>query len=179
MVKRPPRGVAYLTLLFAVAATSATLAGASALWSQAQQREREAQLLWAGEQYRRAIVAYARHAADDANRYPATLQDLLLDPRSAAPRRFLRRLHDDPMSGSTDWALIRDARGRIVGVHSRSAREPLKRAGFGAGQRGFERARRYADWRFTAVAEPVPEPAEGGLVRPAQDAGERAGPNSP
>jgi type II secretory pathway pseudopilin PulG len=168
MVKRPPRGLTYLALLFAVAATGATLAATASLWSHTQQREREAQLLWAGEQYRRAIVAYARFAADDANRYPATLQDLLLDPRSAAPRRFLRRLHHDPMTGSTDWALIRDVHGRIVGVNSRSAKEPFKRAGFGAEQRGFERARRYADWRFTAVAEPVPvpspaaEPARGG-----------------
>lgn len=155
MVTRPQRGIAYLTLLFAVATTGATLAGAASLWSHVQQRERETQLLWAGEQFRRALAAYAHHAADDASRYPATLQDLLLDPRSAAPRRFLRRLHDDPMTGGTDWALIRDAHGHIVGVHSRSAKAPLRRAGFTAGQRGFERARHYADWRFSAVAEPV------------------------
>lgn len=155
MVTRPQHGIAYLALLFAVAAIGATLAGTATLWSHVQQREREAQLLWAGEQLRRALVAYARHATDDASRYPATLQDLLLDPRSAAPRRFLRRIHDDPMTGSTDWAPIRDAHGHIVGVHSRSTKAPLRRAGFTAEQRGFERARRYADWRFTAVAEPV------------------------
>ena len=155
MVKPRPRGVTYLSLLFAVAVGGTTLAATATLWSHGQQRQREAQLLWAGEQIRHAIAAYARHAGDDANRYPRTLQDLLLDPRSAAPRRFLRRLYDDPMTGRADWVLIRDAQGRIVGVHSRSSKAPLKRAGFDTEQRGFEKARRYADWRFSAVSEPA------------------------
>lgn len=155
MVKPRPRGVTYLALLFAVAVAGATLAATAALWSHGQQRQRETQLLWAGEQIRQAIAAYARHAGDDANRYPRTLQDLLLDPRSAAPRRFLRRVYDDPMTGRADWVTILDAQGRIVGVHSRSSKAPLKRAGFDSEQRGFDKARRYADWRFSAVGEPA------------------------
>jgi hypothetical protein len=172
VMRRSQRGIMYLVLLFAVAATSATLAGTAALWSRVQQREREAQLLWAGDQIRRAIVAYARHSADEALRYPQALQDLLLDPRSAAPRRYLRRVYDDPMSGGADWALIRNAQGRIVGVHSRSAQAPLRRAGFPAPLRGFEQAERYSDWRFSAVAEPAPRatamPQQRQLVAPGQ-----------
>lgn len=154
MVTSAQRGVAYLALLFAIAAGGAALAGTGALWSRVQQRERETQLLWAGEQIRRAIVAYGRHG-DDANRYPSTLHDLLLDPRSPAPRRFLRRIYHDPMTGSADWVLIRDVQGRIVGVHSRSRSAPMRRAGFAVEQRGFAQAKRYEEWRFTAVAEPV------------------------
>jgi type II secretory pathway pseudopilin PulG len=150
---RGSRGATFLVLLFAVAITSAALAAGVAVTSHAQQRERETQLLWAGEQIRQAIVAYARHAGSEADRYPAALADLLTDPRSAAPRRFLRRIHDDPMTNSTDWTLIRDPRGRIVGVASRSQLTPIRRNGFGPEQRDFADAKTYADWRFTTVVD--------------------------
>jgi type II secretory pathway pseudopilin PulG len=148
------RGVTYLALLLAVAITSGVLAAGTSVWSHRQQRERETQLLWAGDQIRRAIVAYARAGSSDGQRFPATLQDLLLDPRSAAPQRYLRRLYDDPMTGSTDWGLIRNAGGRIVGVHSTSQNAPLKTGRFPLAYAAFEEAATYADWRFTAIAEP-------------------------
>lgn len=189
MVKRrgAARGVTYLLLLLGVAIVSGTLAAGTSVWSQAQRRERETQLLWAGDQIRRAIAAYARYGADSGSQYPDTLQDLLLDPRSPAPRRFLRRLYDDPMTGSPDWALIRNPQGRIVGVHSRSAGVPLKTGRFVAADAGFEQAATYADWRFTVLPElrrverpasaaasaaAPPLPFLGSVVhpRPAQDA---------
>jgi type II secretory pathway pseudopilin PulG len=166
------RGVTYLALLLAMAISSAILAAGSTAWSQVQRREREKQLLWAGGQIRQALVAYARHGAEpDADqRFPLRLEDLLLDARSAAPRRFLRRIHDDPMTRSTDWGLLRNRQGRIVGVYSRHVGVPLKTARFAADDVGFEKARRYADWRFIAGpdtrvqeeprAEPEPDHAD-------------------
>jgi len=147
------RGAVFLALLFAVAVVGGTLAAGASLTSGVQQREREAQLLWAGEQFRLALRAYAQAGGGGPQAFPATLDELLLDPRSAAPRRFLRRVYDDPMTRSTDWALIRNERGRIVGVHSRSAARPLRRAHFAPEQAGFEEAASYAEWRFTAVRE--------------------------
>lgn len=168
MVRRrsAARGVTYLVLLLAVAIVSGGLAAGGSVWSQVQRREREKQLLWAGDQIRRAIVAYSQYAADGGSNYPDTLQDLLLDPRSPARRRFLRRLYDDPMSGSTDWALIRNPQGRIVGVHSRSNGVPVKTGRFAPPYEAFGQAASYADWRFTALpelprTERAPRPAPG------------------
>jgi type II secretory pathway pseudopilin PulG len=152
-LSRPQRGVTYLALLLAAAITSAAMAAGMTLWSQTQRRERETQLLWAGGQIRQAIAAYARAASDFGNRYPRTLEELLLDPRSPAPRRHLRQIYDDPMTRSTDWGLVRDAQGRIVGVYSRAEGRPLKTGRFAAADRAFEQARSYADWRFTAVPD--------------------------
>ena len=146
--------MSYLALLLAVAITSGALAAGATLWSQVQRRERERQLLWAGDQIRRAIVAYSQNGADQVSPYPQTLQDLLLDPRSPARRRFLRQIYDDPMTRSTDWGLIRNPQGRIVGVYSRSDARPLKKGRFPAPYDDFELAASYADWRFTAILEP-------------------------
>jgi type II secretory pathway pseudopilin PulG len=149
------RGVTFLALLLAVALTSGALAAGAAIWSRGQQREREKQLLWAGDQIRRAIVAYSQITVDGVSRYPTSLADLLLDPRSVVPRRYLRRIYDDPMTRSTDWGLIHDPAGRLVGVYTRSNGVPIKRAGFDAPYVRFETASTYADWRFSALFNPA------------------------
>ncbi len=130
--QRTQQGVTYIALLLGVAITSAGVAAGGTLWSQVQRREREKQLLWAGDQMRKAIVAYSQFATDPANRFPRELQDLLLDPRSSAPRRYLRQVYEDPITRSTEWGLIRNPQGRIVGVHSRAKGVPLKTGKFGA-----------------------------------------------
>ncbi|MEY2689787.1 MAG: hypothetical protein RL375_3986 [Pseudomonadota bacterium] len=160
------RGVSYLMLLLTMALSGIVLAGAATVWSHAQRRERETQLLWVGGQIRQAITAYARMASlSDAgtpggapvagdHRYPARLEDLLLDDRSLTPRRYLRQVYVDPITRSTDWGLIRNEAGRIVGVYSRSEDTPIKTGHFATADADFEGARRYADWRFSAVATP-------------------------
>jgi type II secretory pathway pseudopilin PulG len=57
------RGVTYIALLLAVAITSGVAAAGASVWSQMQRREREKQLLWAGDQIRRAILACSTPAA--------------------------------------------------------------------------------------------------------------------
>jgi type II secretory pathway pseudopilin PulG len=148
------RGVTYIALLLAMAMVLGVLAAGTSIWSQIQRREREKQLLWAGDQIRRAIVAYSQAGAAGGENYPATLQDLLLDPRVPARRRFLRRIYDDPMTRSSDWGLIRNPQGRIVGVHSRAEGAPLKTGRFPVAYASFETAATYADWRFAAPAGP-------------------------
>jgi type II secretory pathway pseudopilin PulG len=156
MVSHPvrQRGVTYLALLLAVVLTSGVLATGATAWAQLQRREREKQLLWAGDQIRRAIAGYAQAGAPGGPQYPATLQDLLLDPRSPARRRFLRQIYDDPMTVGTDWGLVRNPQGRIVGVYSRSTAKPVKTARFPPAYAQFEKAASYTDWRFMAQAPP-------------------------
>lgn len=143
------RGVTYLALLLALAFVSNVLAATATIWSQAQQREREKQLLWAGDQFRLALAAYARAGNGT---YPRKLEDLLEDTRSAAKRRFLRQIYEDPMTRTTDWGLIRNPLGGIIGVYSRSDARPIKAAQFPEQYKVFELAHTYADWQFRAVA---------------------------
>jgi type II secretory pathway pseudopilin PulG len=139
-------------VLFAIAFATVALAGAGELASTAAKREREAELLFAGDQIAQAIAAY-RAASPGAPRYPANLADLVRDPRHPQVRRHLRRIHLDPMTGRADWGVVRAPDGGIAGVYSRSLERPLKRSGFPDGYEGFAGAERYADWAFVARAD--------------------------
>jgi type II secretory pathway pseudopilin PulG len=151
MVKRRhgcQRGATYLGLLFAVALAGIALAGAGALWSLESRREKERELLFIGEEYRRAIASYYDKGPNGVKEYPQKLEDLLQDRRFPIPVHHLRRLYRDPMTNRRDWELLR-VQGGISGVASRAAGKPLKVAGFAAQQDGFESAASYRSWQFT------------------------------
>lgn len=146
---RRQRGFTYLGLLLAVALLGAGLAGAGSVWSVHTQREREAELLFVGDQVRRAITAYYNEVPQgQPHRFPARLDDLLQDRRWPTTVRRLRRIYMDPMTGSTDWATVPAPDGGILGVYSRSDKKPLKRHGFGRLDTAFEDAATLQDWRF-------------------------------
>jgi type II secretory pathway pseudopilin PulG len=167
--RRHSTGFTYLTVLFAVAFAGVGLALLGEAWDTASRRERETELLYVGDQYRRAIE---RYYLNGAQRYPRTLQEMLKDPRSLETRRYLRQLYPDPLRGTPDWVLIRAPDGGIMGVHSRSQDKPLKLANFRLRDRDFEGAAKYSDWKFvympasqTAV-KPVQAPAVGPAPAP-------------
>ena len=138
-------GFTYLGLLAVVVIMGIFLTAAARVWSFTEQREREIQLLYVGDQYRMAISRY--FAA--GHQYPASLQDLLLDSRSPVPRHYLRQLYPDPMSGDADWELIPDPTNvGIMGVASKSKLIPIKRAGFSDIEVGFAGSDCYCAWRF-------------------------------
>ena len=120
-------------LLFGLAIGGAALATLGVQWQQAAQREREAELLFRGQQLREALQRFHDQTPAGQQALPLTLQDLLSDPRQAEPRHHLRRLYADPFTGAADWALLRTADGGITGVHSRSSRPLLRRADLPAG----------------------------------------------
>jgi len=146
-------GFTYLGLMFVLALMALTAAAASTLWSVVERRERESELLFVGRAYRNALQRYLaaspRGPNDPPPAYPATLEPLLQDPRFVVPVRHLRQLYPDPLTGQPRWALVRDSRGGIVGVHSLSGATPIKRAGFGPGE-DFGGAKSYRDWVFSA-----------------------------
>jgi len=119
------RGFGFLLVLFALAAMGLMLAGTGQVWHTAAQREREAELLFVGNQFRNAIGSYYRASAADAARYPARLEDLLEDRRFPVPMRHLRRIYLDPMTGQPSWGLV-VAGGRIQGVYSQSQGSSLR-----------------------------------------------------
>ena len=141
------KGFTYLTALFLVALLGLASALTGQVWRTASQREREAQLLYVGGQYRRAIERY--YLAGPAQ-YPKTLHDLLKDGRQPRTERYLRRPYPDPVTDSDRWGLVRTPGGEIMGVHSLSERKPIRTTGFGAGN-DFQDAKSYADWKFVYV----------------------------
>ena len=147
---RNQRGYTYLLVLFLVALTGAGLAIAGDMWATTRQREREAELLFAGDAIRRAIASY--YLAGPAQ-YPPILDDLIKDPRFPDTRRHLRQRYPDPF-GDT-WVLIKTPQGSIMGVASASEAAPLKRSDFRGPDRVFEEQAirlkeklRYRDWEF-------------------------------
>jgi len=143
-------GFTLLGLLFLVMVLGLSLAAAGTAWNSLAEREKEAELLFVGDQYRRALASYYRLGPDTGKHYPKKLADLLRDPRFPNTVRHLRRLWPDPISGG-DWALVRDEAGGIQGVHSISTALPRKTAGFPRENAAFEGASRYADWVFVAT----------------------------
>jgi hypothetical protein len=137
-------GFTYLGILLAVAATGAGLAAFAEITSHALQREKEAELLFRGNQYREAIASY--HQTED--RYPQSLDQLLQNKGFSVPVRHLRKLYADPMTGGADWALVQAPDGGIMGVHSRSQAAPIKTGNFAARDLAFEEAQHYSDWKF-------------------------------
>ena len=138
------RGFAYLALLFAVAVLGITLATVGVVWSTQIRREKEAQLLFAGDQIRAAIG----HYFFESGHYPPSLAELLTDSRYPQAHRHLRRLYYDPMTNSQDWTLIYAPGGGIIGVASPMQDKPIKQTNFGPDDQSFENAECYCDWKF-------------------------------
>lgn len=121
------RGFGYLMVLFAIGAMGITLASAGEVWRTASTREKEAQLLFVGQQFRLALASYRDRSPVGSPNTPATLDDLLQDKRFPTPVPHLRRLWRDPMTNSTEWVLVKPG-GRITGIHTRHEGEPLRKA---------------------------------------------------
>ncbi len=161
------RGVTLMIVLVMVVVVGLAAGMAGSTWRTVVQRANEEELLWRGDQYRRAIENYVRYQAggittgvpksltfDDKNkksatfaRYPRRLEDLLKDPRSLKPLRHLRQLYPDPMTGE-DWELIKAPGGQIKGVKSTSKDEPFKQEGFDEEDEDFAGAASYSEWEF-------------------------------
>jgi type II secretory pathway pseudopilin PulG len=141
-------GFTYLALMIVVAVGGAVLASIGELTSHAMQRDKEAELLFVGQQYREAIAAYYERSPGGAKRYPGKLEDMLQDTRYPTAQRYLRRPYPDPITGKADWGLVQAPDGGIMGVYSLSETQPVKTGGFGKLDETFMDAARYADWRF-------------------------------
>jgi len=147
------RGFTYLSLLFFVAILSVGLVAVAISWQTSRQREKEAELLFAGAAFREAIALYYDRSPGGLQEFPKRLGDLLQDPRYPDTRRYLRRLYPDPMSGEPKWGTITAPDGGIMGVHSLSRGKPIKTAGAVPSGPDFGAAASYADWQFVYLPE--------------------------
>jgi type II secretory pathway pseudopilin PulG len=145
---KPQQGFTYLGLLIIVAVMSFGLSAIGELYSHAAQRDKERELLFVGHQFRDAIASYYDRSPG-AKVYPQKVDDLLEDKRFPMPQHHLRKLYRDPLTGSTDWALVEAPGGGFMGVHSRSEEAPIKTGNFDVADQAFEGAQHYTDWAFT------------------------------
>lgn len=141
-------GFTYIGLLLAVAVLGVGLAAVGQVWRTAAEREKERELLFAGSQFRTAIMNYYAGTPAGQIRYPRSLEDLVEDHRMPAVRRYLRRIYPDPITGGDKWGIVPASDGGIAGVFSLSEQAPLKSAGFTGADAKFEKAERYSDWKF-------------------------------
>lgn len=156
--QRRSGGFIYIGLLILVAVFGLGSVGAARILASSERLERETELLFVGAQIRSAIASYYT-SSPGARRYPDTLEQLLQDPRFPVVKRHLRRLYGDPISGDSNWGLVKAPEGGIMGVYSLSTREPLKRIGFESpnqalnalGVRSSSTLYSYRDWQFTFI----------------------------
>ena len=181
------QGYVLLWMLFLVASLGVGMVATGTLWHTAAQREKEQQLLFVGNEYRRAIESFQNIPlpAGQQARLPKTLDELLLDPRFPNTVRHLRRLYPDPMTGSEEWGLLKDGQNGIAGVFSLSEATPLKTAGFAAQNADFANQPNYRGWVFmahaseTLVAEADAEMGGGPSSTASQSQGGSAQPSDP
>ncbi len=158
------QGFTYLTVLFMVAILAGGLALVGEVWHTSAMRDKEAELLFVGHQYRKAIERY--YLSGPQRQYPRELAALLKDPRRPGNERYLRKLYPDPVSGQP-FALLKAPDGGILGVHSPSEEKPLKTGGFKVRDAALEGKAKYSEWQFVhaipvqqqqAPAKPAPAP---------------------
>jgi type II secretory pathway pseudopilin PulG len=82
-------------LLIGLSVMAVMMSAALPVWTHVMQREREEELIWRGEQYKRAIGLFQRKYA---NTFPPTL-DVLVE------QKFLRKKYKDPVTDS-DFQII-------------------------------------------------------------------------
>ncbi len=124
--RRSERGYAMAALLVAMSVMAIVLSTAMPVYQTVARREREAELVFRGEQYARAIAMFQRKYG---NALPPDV-DVLID------QRFLRKKYKDPITGG-DFQFLGPASPELAEAQSttpQQAQDALR--GRGAGARG-------------------------------------------
>lgn len=149
MAPRQQAGFTLLGLLFLVAALGILLGAVGTVWETAARREKEAELIFIGDQYRRALESYYRASPGQMKRFPSSLAELVKDKRFPQTVRHLRRIYRDPMTNADQWGEVREG-DEIVGIHSLALGAPLKQTGFPKVYVDFDGKETYQGWVFLA-----------------------------
>lgn len=143
-------GFSYVGLLIIVAVLTMVSTATMTVGQLVAQRSEEEELLFIGNQFRSAIQSYFNMGA----RYPGSLEELVEDTRSPVPVRHLRRIYPDPITRRQDWQILYAPTGGIMGVASRSERQPIKKRNFTDADKGLEDKMSYSAWLFYFNAYP-------------------------
>ena len=147
------RGIAYLSLLIAIAIIGMAAAATFEMGAVLQRRVAEEELLAVGTEFRRALLSYAGSTPAGQPNNPPNLESLLKDPRYPNIRRHLRKMYYDPLTGMQKWGTVMSPDGKgIIGIYSLAPGTPIKVGNFEPVYQSFEDKTTYADWIFTAIA---------------------------
>jgi len=166
------RGITFLAVLMVIMIMGIMMGITGQSWKMIMKREKEKELLFRGNQIKEAIERWNKPRPRPLNK----LEDLLQDPTSLKPKRYLRRLFTDPMTGK-EWRLLRGPKvavnpatatsglsattpttpqsaiqtGPISGVASTSDEEPIK-TDFSdiPTLKDLAGMKKYSDWEFRA-----------------------------
>lgn len=160
-------GFTYLGLIILVAIIGLAATAALQVGAIAQRREAEQELLQIGREYYDALVRYSNATPPGQSNLPASVHDLLVDPRFPDLRHHLRKLAIDPLTGNNEWGLVygvSTSGSGIVGFYSLSEARPIKIDNFDTIFAAFKDKTSYRDWVFTTqpplLADPnAPAPA--------------------
>ena len=177
LVRTAESGFAYLALLILLTILGMVGTTSLQLGAVSHRRSAEQALLDIGTAFGEALESYRKLTPAGQPSAPTSLQDLLRDPRFAAPVRHLRQLYADPITGATEWGIVTE-RGRpgIIGIHSLSRAKPIKVGNFGIRFQDFTGKTQYADWVFFrarqagAAEPPVAGAAPAGQSSPGGEA---------
>ena len=147
------RGFTYLAVLISAAVLTAALGAAATVYSQTAQREKEAELLFVGNQYRDAIGSYYERSPGGAKVWPKKVEDLVEDKRGPVPVHHLRRAYKDPVTGKDLTLVEAPDQGGFMGVASASEEAPIKVANFRPRDEAFKDMSKYSEWKFTYSPE--------------------------
>jgi len=145
--KKSP-GFTYIGLLIAIVVIGIGLVSAGHVSHTLRLRDKERELLFVGDQFRRAIAMYYERSPGGIKQYPKKLEDLLRDNRYPGIERYLRKVYVDPLTGKKEWGLVELPGIGITGVHSLSDLGPLKTEHFPALYQSFRAAKKHSDWKF-------------------------------
>lgn len=161
------KGFSYALVLAAIVIVGITVEAGYIATAHTIRKDREAELLFRGEAYRRAIQSYYE-AGGVRKDYPPSLEHLVRDPR-APNRRHIRSLYTDPMASDETkaWNLVRAPDGGIAGVASASQEKPLRQANFPHGLEKLSGAKLYSEWIFEFVSPTLAQPPKGPGAFPA------------
>ena len=178
-------GFTYLSLIILVAIIGLVTATALKLGAVLQRARAEQELLWIGAEFSDALQSYADATPAGKPPQPATLKDLLRDPRFPTARRHLRKIYVDPMTGKAEWGIVYLAdKVGVIGIYSLSDAKPVKIGNFPARFSGFDAREHISDWKFLMSVKPgttaaPPASAIPATVVPAQQPAKPAQPTAP
>ena len=154
-------GYTFIGLMIIITIMGIGLLAVGEVWHTADKRAKEQELLFVGDQFRRAIKLYNAHTPGPNKQlaYPANLEDLLKDPRFPSTQRYLRKIYADPISGKAEWGVVKYPNGGIYAVFSLSEETPIKQSNFRQVDQNFEGKTKYTDWVFLPASAVPPTTA--------------------
>ena len=146
---RPSGGFTYLGLVMLLAVLGLVAAAGLKMGTLMQRAAAEEELLEIGAQFSEALRSYAAATPQGKPQQPPSLKELLKDSRFPNPRRHLRKIFVDPVTGKAEWGIIYlgDKIG-VIGVYSLSAARPLKVANFDIRFQNMDNRQHISDWKF-------------------------------